>query len=59
MYLVNGKDWFNGSANNWVRTNNDNTTKYLVWNANSTNVKTFKRKVADFNSARAARARHG
>jgi hypothetical protein len=68
IYLVNGKDWFNGNAtnvtnkinaNNWVRTNNDNTTKYLVGYANSNNVKTYKRKVANFNSARAARARQG
>ena len=68
MYLVNGKDWFNGNANNvtnkinannWVRTNNDNTTKYLVGYANSNNVKTYRRKVANFNSARAARVRRG
>ena len=61
MYLVNGKDWFNGNltnvtnkinVNNWVRTNNNNTP-FL----NSNNVKTFKRKVANFNNARAARAR--
>ena len=66
MYLVNGKDWFNGNANNvtnkinannWVQTTNNNTTKYLVGYANSNNVKTFKRKVANYNSARAARGR--
>jgi hypothetical protein len=68
MYLVNGKDWFNGNANNvtnkinannWVRTTNNNTTTYLVGYTNSNNVKTFKRKVPNFNSARAARARQG
>jgi hypothetical protein len=66
MYLVNGKDWFNGNANNvtnkinannWVQTTNNNTTKYLVGHTNSNNVKTFKRKVANYNSARAARVR--
>lgn len=66
MYLVNNSDWFNSNgtnvtnkinANNWVRTNNDNTTQYLVGYANSNNVKTFKRKVANFNSARAAAVR--
>jgi len=66
MYLVNGKDWFNGNANNvtnkinannWVQTTNNNTTKYLVGYANSNNVKTFKRKLPNFNNARAKRAR--
>ena len=67
MYLVNGKDWFNGNANNvtnkinannWVRTNNNNVTPFIKSHANSNNVKTFKRKVTNFNSARAARVRY-
>jgi hypothetical protein len=66
MYLVNGKDWFNINgtnvtnkinANNWVRTNNNNVTPLVKNHTNSNNVKTYKRKVANFNSARAARAR--
>jgi hypothetical protein len=66
MYLVNGKDWFNINgtnvtnkinANNWVRTNNNNVTPLVKNHTNANNVKTFKRKVANFNSARAARAR--
>jgi hypothetical protein len=66
MYLVNGKDWFNINgtnvtnkinANNWVRTNNNNVTPLVKNHTNATNVKTYKRKVANFNSARAARAR--
>lgn len=65
MYLVNNQDWFNINgtnvtnkinANNWVRTNNDNVTPLVKNHTNATNVKTFKRKVANFNSARAARA---
>ena len=66
MYLVNGKDWFNGNANNvtnkinagnWVLTNNNNVTPFVKSYTNTNNVKTFKRKVANFNSARAARVR--
>jgi hypothetical protein len=66
MYLVNGKDWLNSNltnvtnkinVNNWVRTNNNNNTPFLRSYLNSNNVKTYKRKVANFNSARAARAR--
>jgi hypothetical protein len=68
MYLVNGKDWFNSNAtnvtnkinpNNWVQTTNNIGTNYIVGYTNSNNVKTYKRKVANFNSARAARARRG
>jgi hypothetical protein len=66
MYLVNGTDWLNSNltnvtnkinVNNWVRTNNNNNTPFLRSYLNSNNVKTYKRKVANFNSARAARAR--
>ena len=66
MYLVNNTEWRNSNgtnvtnkinANNWVRTNNNNTTADIGEYTNATNVKTFKRKVANFNSARAARAR--
>jgi hypothetical protein len=66
MYLVNGKDWFNSNANNvtnkinannWVQTNNNHVTPFIRSFINTNNVKTFKRKVANFNSARAARAR--
>jgi hypothetical protein len=66
MYLVNNTQWRNSNgtnvtnkinANNWVRTNNDNTTSNIGEYTNATNVKTFKRKVANFNSARAARVR--
>jgi hypothetical protein len=65
MYLVNGKDWFNGNANNvtnkinannWVQTNNNHVTPFVKSFINTNNVKTFKRKVANFNRARAARA---
>jgi hypothetical protein len=66
MYLVNNTQWRNSNgtnvtnkinANNWVRTNNNNTTADIGEYTNATNVKTFKRKVANFNSARAARAK--
>jgi RecA-family ATPase len=66
MYLVNNEAWYNINgtnvtnkinANNWVRTNNNNVTPLVKNHTNATNVKTFKRKVANFNSARAARAR--
>jgi hypothetical protein len=66
MYLVNNTEWRNSNgtnvtnkinASNWVRTNNNNTTDNIGEYTNATNVKTFKRKVANFNSARAARAR--
>ena len=66
MYLVNNTQWRNSNgtnvtnkinANNWVRTNNNNTTDNIGEYTNATNVKTFKRKVANYNSARAARAR--
>ena len=66
MYLVNNAAWYNINgtnvtnkinANNWVRTNNNNVTPLVKNHTNATNVKTFKRKVANFNSARAARAR--
>jgi hypothetical protein len=66
MYLVNNTQWRNSNgtnvtnkinANNWVRTNNNNTTADIGEYTNATNVKTFKRKVANYNAARAARAR--
>ena len=66
MYLVNNAAWYNINgtnvtnkinANNWVRTNNNNVTPLVKNHTNATNVKTFKRKVANYNSARAARAR--
>jgi len=66
MYLVNNTQWRNSNgtnvtnkinANNWVRTNNNNVTPLVKNHTNANNVKTFKRKVANFNSARAARAR--
>ena len=66
MYLVNDRDWFNSNGtnvsnkineNNWVRTTNNNKSQLVRSYANATNVKTFKRKVANFNSARAARTR--
>ena len=65
MYLVNNEAWYNINgtnvtnkinANNWVRTNNNNVTPLVKNHTNATNVKTFKRKVANFNRARAARA---
>ena len=66
MYLVNNTQWRNSNgtnvtnkinANNWVRTNNNNVTPLVKNHTNATNVKTFKRKVANYNSARAERAR--
>ena len=66
MYLVNGRDWFNNrgnnvtnkiNRNNWVLTNNNNVTPFIKSHTSTNNVKTFKRKVANFNSARAKRAR--
>jgi hypothetical protein len=67
MYLVNNSTWHNSNgtnvtnkinANNWVRTNNNNVTPLLRNSIDpAANVKTFKRKVANFNSARAARVR--
>jgi hypothetical protein len=66
MYLVNNTQWRNSNgtnvtnkinANNWVRTNNNNTTADIGEYTNATNVKTFKRKVANFNAARAAAVR--
>ena len=66
MYLVNNTEWRNSNgtnvtnkinANNWVRTNNNNVTPLVKNHTNATNVKTFKRKVANFNRARAERAR--
>lgn len=66
MYLVNNTEWRNNhgtnvtnkiNANNWVRTANNNVTPLVKNYTEATNVKTFKRKVANFNSARAARAR--
>jgi hypothetical protein len=68
MYLVNNTEWRNSNgtnvtnkinASNWVRTNNNNVTPLVKSYTNSNNVKTFKRKVANFNSARAARVRRG
>jgi hypothetical protein len=68
MYLVNNTQWRNSNGtnvtnkinpNNWVRTNNNNTTDNIGEYTNATNVKTFKRKVANYNSARAARVRRG
>jgi len=66
MYLVNNVAWYNSNgtnvtnrinANNWVRTNNNNKSQLVRSYANGTNVKTYKRKVANFNAARAKRAR--
>ena len=66
MYLVNNTEWRNSNgtnvtnkinANNWVRTNNNNTTANIGEYTNATNVKTFKRKLTNFNKERAARAR--
>ena len=66
MYLVNNTQWRNSNgtnvtnkinANNWVRTNNNNVTPLVKNHTNATNVKTFMRKVANYNSARAARVR--
>lgn len=66
MYLVNNKAWYNINgtnvtnkinANNWVRTNNNNVTPLVKNHTNAETVKTFKRKVANYNNARAARAR--
>ena len=65
MYLVNNTQWRNSNgtnvtnkinANNWVRTNNNNTTANIGEYTNATNVKTFKRKLTNFNKERAARA---
>lgn len=66
MYLVNNTEWRNSNgtnvtnkinANNWVRTANNDVTPLVKNYTEATNVKTFKRKVANFNSVRAARAR--
>ena len=66
MYLVNNAEWRNSNgtnvtnkinASNWVRTNNNNVTRLVKSYTNATNVKTFKRKVANFNKERAKRAR--
>ena len=66
MYLVNNRVWFNSNgtnvtnrinASNWTRTNNNNKSQLVRSYANGTSVKTYKRKVANFNAARAKRAR--
>jgi hypothetical protein len=66
MYLVNGRDWFNNRGNNvtnkinsanWVQTNNNNITPFVKSHTMAKNVRTFKRKVANFNEARAKAAR--
>ena len=53
MYLVNNTQWRNSNgtnvtnkinANNWVRTNNNNTTANIGEYTNATNVKTYRRK---------------
>jgi uncharacterized protein YcfL len=67
MYLVNNAFWYNSNgtnvtnrinANNWIRTNNNNITPLVKMTANARNVKTYKRKVANFNAARARRAQY-
>jgi hypothetical protein len=66
MYLVNGRDWFNNRGNNvtnkinsanWVQTNNNNITPFVKSHTMARNVRTFKRRVANFNEARAKAAR--
>jgi hypothetical protein len=66
IYLVNNTEWRNSNgtnvtnkinASNWARTNNNNVTPLVKSYTNATNVKTFKRKVANFNAARAAAVR--
>jgi len=66
MYLVNNAAWYNSNGtnvtnkinkNNWTLTNNNNKSQLVRSYANGTNVKTYKRKVANFNAARAKRAR--
>lgn len=66
MYLVNNTQWRNSNGtnvtntinpNNWTRTNNNNKSQLVKSYANGTNVKTFKRKVANFNKERAGRVR--
>ena len=66
MYLVNNREWRNSNgtnvtnkinANNWTRTNNNSKSQLVKSYTNATNVKTFKRKVANFNSERAGRVR--
>jgi hypothetical protein len=69
MYLVNtpdGRRWFNSNGanvnnintGNWVQTTNNNVANNIMSYVNGTNVKTFKRRVSNFNSNRAKRARH-
>jgi hypothetical protein len=66
MYLVNNSAWYNINGtnvtnrindNNWTLTNNNNVTPLVKNHTNATNVKTYKRKVANFNAARAKAAR--
>jgi hypothetical protein len=66
MYFVNGRDWFNNRGNNvtnkinsanWVQTTNNNITSLIKNHTMAKNVRTFKRKVANFNAARAKAAR--
>ena len=66
MYLVNNAAWYNSNGtnvtnrindNNWTLTNNNNVTPLVRSYTNATNVKTYKRKVANYNAARAKRAR--
>jgi len=66
MYLVNNAAWFNSNGtnvtnrinnNNWTLTNNNNVTPLVKNHTNATNVKTYKRKLANYNAARAKRAR--
>jgi hypothetical protein len=66
MYLVNNSAWYNINGtnvtnrinkNNWTLTNNNNVTPLVKNHTNATNVKTYKRKVANYNAARAKAAR--
>jgi hypothetical protein len=62
MYLVNNTEWRNSNGtnvtnkinkNNWVRTTNNGVSPLVRSYANGQNVKTFKRKLANFNAVRA------
>jgi len=58
MYLVNNRDWFNSNgtnvtnkinASNWILTNNNNITPFIKNHTITNNVKTYKRKLANYN----------
>jgi hypothetical protein len=62
VYLVNNAAWYNSNGtnvtnrinkNNWVRTTNNGVSPLVRSYANGQNVKTFKRKLANFNAVRA------